>query len=391
MKHILTSLLALLITSLSSEAQFFQATLKLDNVAVPNKLRVFIKANGGDINNITWDRFEFFTRLPRTTNLPVFGDVTTNTTQFPGLSIVKGGGGVGFVDGWGESFPNQTYYYFASSVPNGATNAARNFTNDTEYEVFSVDVLSGNIADFEFVADQVAQYPYYITLSRVATPSNMTCSGPFATPGAHAFYGGTTSKEGDLFIMKGGLLPVNFLSFYAMKNGENAKLSWQVDGDLQNDYFEVLRSINGRDFKSIQKIKALENGQLVNSYETEDFNINKLGGREVYYQIKQRDKDGQSVKSPVRMLSVDGLGKAVTAFPNPAKTSTKLVVDAPEAGKGNIIMRDAIGRQVQVINAQFNKGINQFNLNVMNLSSGDYNIQVSGGGIQETIKLTKIN
>jgi hypothetical protein len=390
MKHIITSLFALLVISFTSNAQFFQATFKLDDVSVPKKLHVYIKANGGDINNIIWDRFEFFFRVPRTTNLPAFGTVTSNVTQFPGLSITKGGLNAEFVNAY-EAESGKTNYYFPTSVPNGATNAARSFINDTEYEVFNVEVLSGDISDLEFVAEQVNSFPFYLTLSRVAVPSNMTASGPLAPPGAHVFYGGTTSKVGDVFIMTGGLLPVNFLSFYAMKNGDNAKLSWQVDGDLQNDYFEVLRSINGRDFKSIQKIEALENGQLVNSYQTEDFNINKLGGREVYYQIKQRDKDGQSVKSPVRMLSVDGLGKAVTAYPNPARTSTKLVVDAPEAGKGNIIMRDAIGRQVQVINAEFHRGINQFNLNVMNLSSGDYNIQVSGGGIQETIKLTKIN
>jgi hypothetical protein len=91
------------------------------------------------------------------------------------------------------------------------------------------------------------------------------------------------------------------------------------------------------------------------------------------------------------MLSVDGLGKSVTAFPNPARTTTKVVVDAPEAGKGSLIMRDAAGRQVQVVNAQFNRGINQFDMNVMSLSSGEYNIQVQGGGLNETIKVTKIN
>ena len=298
------------------------------------------------------------------------------------------------MDGW-NSESGKTNYYFCSQSQASTTSEAREFIAGTEYEVFNVPIVSGNFNNFEFVADQILQDPFYMALVRntagIGGEANLTSSGSLAPPNTHVFYSGTLSKVGNVFIQVPGLLPVNFLSFYAMKNGDDAKLSWQVDGDLQNDYFEILRSTNGRDYKSIQKIESLENGQLVNSYETTDFNINKLGSREVFYQIKQRDKDGQTIKSPVRMLSVDGLGKAVTAFPNPAKTSTKLVVDAPEAGKGNIIMRDAIGRQVQVINAEFNRGINQFNLNVINLSSGDYNIQVSGGGIKETIKLTKIN
>jgi hypothetical protein len=187
------------------------------------------------------------------------------------------------------------------------------------------------------------------------------------------------------------ILPVDFKSFYALKTNDDAKLSWDVSSDEKNDYFDVLRSIDGRTFKSIQRVKALDNGRNENSYQTSDLSLSKLGTREVYYQIQQFDKDGQSIKSPVRKLSIDGLGKSVTAFPNPARTTTKVVVDAPEAGKGSLIMRDAAGRQVQVVNAQFNRGINQFDMNVMSLSSGEYNIQVQGGGLNETIKVTKIN
>lgn len=187
------------------------------------------------------------------------------------------------------------------------------------------------------------------------------------------------------------ILPVNFLSFYALKNGDNAKLTWSVEKDQDNKNFEVLRSLDGRDFKSIQTINALGNGRSLNNYETVDFNINKLNTREVFYQIKQIDKDGTITKSAIRTLSVDGLGKAVTAFPNPAKTTTRVIVDAPTAGQGTLILRDGVGRQMNVINAHFFKGINQFDMNLMNMASGEYNIQVNGGGVKETIKITKIN
>mgnify|MGYP001207589395 CR=1 FL=1 len=191
--------------------------------------------------------------------------------------------------------------------------------------------------------------------------------------------------------VSGITLPVEFKSFFALKTNDDAKLSWNVSNDEKNAFFNVLRSLDGRNFKTIQRVEPLNNGRSENSYETSDLSLSKLGTREVYYQIQQFDKDGQNIKSPVRMLSVDGLGKSVTAFPNPARTTTKVVVDAPEAGKGSLIMRDAAGRQVQVVNAQFNRGINQFEINVMSLTSGEYNIQVKGGGLNETIKVTKIN
>lgn len=211
---------------------------------------------------------------------------------------------------------------------------------------------------------------------------------------ASIFYGtaptnfGTTT--GYSFVGTSLILPVEFLSFYAVKSGNDAKLSWNVDGDETNAHFEVMRSVNGRNFTSVQKVNALGNGRSNNAYEATDINLSKLNSREVFYQIAQFDKDGTKTLSPVRKLSVDGLGKSVTAFPNPAKTTTKVVVDAPESGRGSLIMRDASGRQVQVMNAQFFKGINQFDMNVGALPSGEYNIQVSGGGLNETIKLTKI-
>jgi len=187
------------------------------------------------------------------------------------------------------------------------------------------------------------------------------------------------------------VLPVEFKSFYAVKSGDDARLSWDVSADEKNSHFEVLRSTDGRNFQNVQRVNALQNGRSDNSYQTSDLSLSKLGSREIFYQINQTDRDGTQTKSAVRKLSVDGLGKSVTAFPNPARTTTKLVVDAPENGKGAIIMRDALGRQIQNINAQFNKGINHFELKLMNIASGDYNISVMGGGINETIKVTKIN
>ena len=262
--------------------------------------------------------------------------------------------------------------------------------------------VDNNIAEITFSEGPVDPYEVKI----VSLPDggktlnsywNIFNLGADITDQVAMFYGGTPTNSpsgysGTSFTQVADIiLPVNFRSFYALKSGDDAKLTWDVSSDEKNNYFEVLRSADGRNFKTIQRVNALGNGRSENSYQAADLSLSKLGTREVYYQIQQFDKDGQNTKSPVRMLSVDGLGKSVTAFPNPARTTTKVVVDAPEAGKGSLIMRDALGRQVQVVNAQFNRGINQFEMNVMSLSSGEYNIQVKGGGLNETIKVTKIN
>jgi hypothetical protein len=262
--------------------------------------------------------------------------------------------------------------------------------------------VDNNIAEITFSEGPVDPYEVKIvSLTDGGKTSNSYWNianlGNDITDQAAMFYGGTPTNNpagysGTSFTQVADIiLPVNFKSFYALKTNDDAKLTWDVSNDDKNAYFNVLRSLDGRSYKTIQRVEALRNGRSDNSYESADLSLSKLGTREVYYVIQQFDKDGQNTKSPVRMLSVDGLGKSVTAFPNPARTTTKVVVDAPEAGKGSLVMRDAAGRQVQVVNAQFNRGINQFDMNVMSLSSGEYNIQVQGGGLNETIKVTKIN
>lgn len=342
---------------------------------------VFSARPNADVTNKGFSTIEYFVRYPKSSPDFAYGTLVPNLTNFPGM-------GSWVITKKKESDATYWYDYFLYSAPSPVT-GLRNYTNGVAYEVFTVPVTGGPLVkDLGLtLVHKEDENPYYYVFTDNtggdARPANLT----------DYFYPATTvtGVAPNRVFAQDILLPVNFLSFYALKDGDNAKLTWQVDGDKDNKYFEVTRSTNGRNFQTIQRIESLNNGLLVNNYEAIDININKLNAKEVYYQISQFDKDGQNTKSPVRMLSVDGLGKSVTAFPNPARTFTKVVVDAPEAGKGSLIMRDAAGRQVQVLNAQFNRGINQFEMNVRNLSSGEYNIQVQGGGLNETIKVTKVN
>ncbi len=274
----------------------------------------------------------------------------------------------------------------------GASTATVDYVANTEYVVADIAFVEGSLEGTSAV--NLIAFPNGGT--DFQSYFYMALNGTQVVNRAAQFFGtgavnGTFETGFSSFSIPNITLPVEFKSFYAMKSGDDARLSWDVSSDEKNMHFDVLRSTDGRNFQSIQRINALQNGRSDNSYQTVDLSLSKLGSREVFYQLNQTDRDGQQVKSAIRKLSVDGLGKSVTAFPNPARTTTKLVVDAPEAGKGSIILRDALGRQMQNISAQFNKGINQFDIKLMNMAAGDYNISVMGAGLKETIKVTKVN
>lgn len=377
MKSFLISIL--LIFSTAVFAQNVSFTLR-PTVGVDNKAKVYIKSNA--------DKTGVVTQILLTFLVPA-AVVPTPTAAFAPTGNFTHLG----------SFPPETVYqqnvggtnynvYTFSNVYAGTT--TNTLVTNTEYELGEVTFSYGGFTTTEL---RLAYLPDGGTsgISGLA----FELAGNQIGNEASIVYGSGANNAGSgsgfSFVGANVTLPVNFKSFYALKTGDDAKLTWDVSNDENNAYFNVLRSTDGRSYKTIQRVEPLNNGRSDNTYQTADLSLSKLGTREVYYLIQQFDKDGQNTKSPVRMLSVDGLGKSVTAFPNPARSTTKVVVDAPEAGKGSLIMRDAAGRQVQVINAQFNRGINQFEMNVTTLVSGEYNIQVKGGGLNETIKVTKIN
>jgi hypothetical protein len=182
--------------------------------------------------------------------------------------------------------------------------------------------------------------------------------------------------------------PVKFLSFYALKSGSDAKLTWTVESDNDNKYFDIERSTDGRTYTAFTRVNAFDNGKSVNTYETAD--NASLSTSFVYYRIKQVDKNGTVTYSLIRNLKLDR-SAAISLYPNPARTTTKLVFDAAAAGKASVTIRDVAGKQVQQINIQLVKGINQQTLNVHTLPAGEYNVTINGTNLKETIKLSRVN
>ncbi|HSC52550.1 MAG TPA: T9SS type A sorting domain-containing protein [Phnomibacter sp.] len=213
--------------------------------------------------------------------------------------------------------------------------------------------------------------------------------------GGSLFYGtGATNSasgfSGYSFIPINVILPVKFLSFYALKNGDNAKLNWTVESDDNNKQFDVERSTDGRNFKPHATVPAKANGKSTNTYEVADYNLSKVGAPVIYYRIKQIDKNGEVTFSNIRNLNADRNGVPASIFPNPAKSSTRLLLDAAAPGKASVIVRDMHGKLVKQVNFQVIQGVNQHDINIAELSSGEYTVSVVGENFNHQLKLTKI-
>jgi hypothetical protein len=236
----------------------------------------------------------------------------------------------------------------------------------------------------------------YIALSGTeqsgySTPfySNIT-SDPLlinANGGASDPYSAGASSLG----ISGVALPTKFLSFFATKSNDEARLTWTVDNEQDNQYFDVEGSTDGRTFTTLQRVNALRNGRASNTYSATDATISRYRVKTVYYRIKQIESSGTILYSEVRQVNLSDKSFAATLYPNPVKTITKLVVDAPEAAKATIIIRDANGKTVKQMTLQLTRGINQQQIDATLFAAGDYNLTIMADKLNQTIKLTKSN
>ncbi len=164
-------------------------------------------------------------------------------------------------------------------------------------------------------------------------------------------------------------LPIELLSFNAIENKNKVDLFWSTASEINNDYFEVEKSVDGINFIVIDRIKGAGNSNTTLHYKTIDNNpyigIN-------YYRIKQVDFDGTSSYSEIIALNFKSKEHIISIYPNPAKeflTITNLM----ENNHYIIQIFDISGKLV--VSENINNSISH-TLNIKYLTSGFYTLQV---------------
>jgi len=329
--------------------------------------------------NASFKVLEFFVSYPSTTPAFTYGTIVENTTNFPGMT-----------DFTVQAEPEAggfKYDHFIYTAPAPVT-TPKDYLAGQEYEVFTVTLIGAGTVDLAVVHKEDFK-PFYLALTN-GQDADISTGNPATYFYPVTLVTGTGNNTVYSQVLLNVPLPVKFLSFYALKNGDDARLSWTVAEDADNKYFDIQRSTNGRDYATFTRVNALENGKNINTYETTDAVLSKHGIKDIYYRIKQVDKSGGAVYSVIRSLNI-GRSTAISLFPNPARSTSKLVIDVPNATKAAIIVRDITGKQVQLMNVQFVKGINQKDINVSSLPAGEYNVTILSESLNQTIKLSKLN
>jgi hypothetical protein len=232
----------------------------------------------------------------------------------------------------------------------------------------------------------------YIFTSGVPStePSTATLVVPDFTTADLLLFNSVAIRQGTIGTMAGsidgirvsntwsnGVLPVKFLDLNASINDKKTLISWSTSSEINNNGFEIERSIDGYNFETIGFVKGMGNSNKINNYSFE-----YASTESAFYRLKQIDFDGAYEYSNI-VSTKNGINE-FEILPNPFKD--EITISNTDKIK-SIEIIDLTGKVVFSSHPVNNKE----SINTTNLKSGVYYIKVYSNESVITKKIIKSN
>ncbi len=166
-----------------------------------------------------------------------------------------------------------------------------------------------------------------------------------------------------------GPLPVKLTSFTAEAVNQNVILNWATAAELNNNGFEIEKSLDGKHFEKIAFVKGNGTSARVNKYQFIDAVATKQ--IDAYYRLKQVDFDGKFTYSDIVKVSNDNQLDVVVG-PNPFSNEIKVTSNQ------NIYAIEVIDMTGKVCFSSNPNSLN-YSFKLDNMNNGVYFIRVNNG------------
>ncbi|MEI6594693.1 MAG: T9SS type A sorting domain-containing protein, partial [Bacteroidota bacterium] len=254
-----------------------------------------------------------------------------------------------------NSFCNNNLFY------TGVPLACMIYANGTTYTSFasykSANYLDSNSA----IAD-----PRFVNITGNSAAVNLHINSAYATPiesFGSSTYTATDDYDGQLRASYSPVdvgadagnftaltLPVKWLSFEGkLIENRNVLCSWQTASEMNNDYFEIERSVDGSQFTAIGKVKGNGTINNVSSYQFTDHSLSSVNREPltIYYRLKQTDIEGNFDYSNTIAINLNETKDAIIISPNPFTNNFELQLPTNfNYDDVNIDIKDIQGRTV---------------------------------------------
>ena len=195
-----------------------------------------------------------------------------------------------------------------------------------------------------------------------------------------------------LKIVDEEITPVELISFSANRIENSALLSWQTTSELNNNGFEVERSLNKINWATIGFVKGAGTTSEPQQYNFTD-NMSDFSSTVIYYRLKQLDFNGSYKYSDIVQVEITPTKFELSQnYPNPFNPSTKISWQAPVSGWQTLKVYDILGNEVATLVDEYrNAGSYEVDFNpassIRNPATGVYFYQLRVGNYIETKKM----
>lgn len=183
-----------------------------------------------------------------------------------------------------------------------------------------------------------------------------------------------------------GALPVHFSGFNVAVQNKNVLVEWATASESNSAYFEIQRSENGADWKTIGTVNAAGNSSVVKTYSYTDYSVSVAIA---YYRVKQVDIDGRFVMTAIRSAKMQlENSTAGTEIKISSGGNSNIYLHFSSTVQGNVsVQLVSLSGQV-VYNTTVANPVGQKIINVNSNVKGIYVVAVSNGqGIQQAGKI----
>lgn len=195
----------------------------------------------------------------------------------------------------------------------------------------------------------------------------------------------------DLCVAKYNVIvPVELTSFTALSQNRQVTLNWTTATELNNNGFEVQRSVANSDFVTVGFVKGYGTTSNSNQYTYVDKN---LANGSFSYRLKQIDYNGlfeysKAIEVDVRSLDNYSLEQN---YPNPFNPTTKIGYVLNTKTNVKVVVMNSIGEEIAVlVNQLQEQGYHEIDFNATKLSSGIYFYSLQAGDFKQTKKMILI-
>lgn len=176
-----------------------------------------------------------------------------------------------------------------------------------------------------------------------------------------SFVAGSTGSPGS--VSGSTFLPVELTFFDVRNKGNYNLLSWLTSSEFNNSGFELQKSKDGKDWKTIDFVNGMGTTKKISKYEYQD--SNPYYGTN-YYRLKQIDNDATFKYSKVIVINFSKETE-LYFFPNPVNDKLQIV----GMEEGEIVILDCMGKTILQTTYQGSE------LDLSDLSGGIYFVKVS--------------